>query len=243
MRVNEDFNRIVIVDDNRLLGTDLLDRFNRIDNTRANLLDDLSKVTSQCYHNMDYLFLDYHRDNQMSTVDYLRQIEDSSIYKKIVVYSSYFEKSNLETIKKFDICGYLPRDVDAVFLEQFIHFNKDGKDFDPNLSRVSFSEDFLIVKSKKYYEKLRISDIQYIEVEGKYLFFYTDDKRYIYRDSMKNILLKYSKKFIRIHGKYAINIDHFVKLNYVEQVVHLESFSLPLSKSFRSSLYNYFGLT
>lgn len=85
--------------------------------------------------------------------------------------------------------------------------------------------------------KVKASEIEYAEVEGKYSNLITADYRYMVQQSLKNLEEKFMDLFIRIHRNYLVNIHHIHSLNLSDGTVSLKtSKTIPLSQNFKEQL-------
>ena len=73
---------------------------------------------------------------------------------------------------------------------------------------------FVYVKDGEYTVELPTENINYIESEGNYLLFYTNEKTYKTRSTIKNILNELSDlMFIQTHRAYVVNKSKIEKFN------------------------------
>ena len=97
-------------------------------------------------------------------------------------------------------------------------------------------EKYFFVRNKgRELEKINFSEIVYLESQGNYCFFNTQNKRYIEKISLTKILKdKLDKRFRRIHHKFAINTEYLERVDSKE--VTLTKIVLPLSNTFKHTL-------
>ncbi len=90
---------------------------------------------------------------------------------------------------------------------------------------------FVYVKEGEYNVKLEEEKINHIESEGNYLLFYTDEKVYKSRSTIKNILGELSESnFMQTHRAYIVNknkIEKFTNKNLI-----IRNISIPVSENF-----------
>ena len=90
-------------------------------------------------------------------------------------------------------------------------------------------------------------NIKYIEASGYYAEIQTDEKQYLLRESLSNLIIKLNKaEFIRIHRSTIINLDYLQELvhsNYNELDVKMKDGKLfRISKSYKKELFSKLGL-
>ncbi|HAK79497.1 MAG TPA: DNA-binding response regulator [Runella sp.] len=87
----------------------------------------------------------------------------------------------------------------------------------------------ILVKDGEYKVELPLEDINFINSEGNYLLFYTNEKTYKSRATISQILeLLPPSKFIQIHRAFIVNKDKIEKYNAKNVVI--KNTTIPLSK-------------
>ena len=87
----------------------------------------------------------------------------------------------------------------------------------------------IFVKDGEYKVELLVEDINFINSEGNYLLFYTNDKTFKSRATISQILeLLPPSKFIQIHRAFIVNKDKIEKYNTKNVVI--KNTIIPLSK-------------
>ncbi len=188
----------------------------------------------QLNDSFNLIFLDFIRKGQLETVEVLKYLKDQSLINRTIVYSSYFNQDLYNTLYQFCIHSYIPRGVNAEILKNILLYKKDVEN---NEVMIAEAKDRISVKKGNYYFNVLIQDIEYIEVEGRYVFFFVNGEKYVYRESLKNVLEQYGNRFFRIHLNYAINLDKFVKLDYSKKRVFVGKTDLPLGRKYQKEFY------
>lgn len=101
--------------------------------------------------------------------------------------------------------------------------------------------DHLFIKKKKSLKKTPISDILYVEVEGRYCNIITSQERFVILISLLKIAdLLYSKGFVRTHRNYLVNASKIREINPEESTVVLEgNHSIALSDNYKSIIESF----
>lgn len=103
----------------------------------------------------------------------------------------------------------------AIAIKQF------GKKYVPKIA----------VKDNDFTVELSVDSINYIESEGNYLFFHTDEKVFKLRMTVKQVLEQLSENtFIQVHRAYVINKTKIEKFNQKSVIIH--NTEIPVSKNF-----------
>lgn len=93
----------------------------------------------------------------------------------------------------------------------------------------------ILVKDGEYNVELAIDAINYVESDGNYQMFYTNDKVYKSRLTVKQVSeLLPERMFVQVHRAYIVNKTKIEKFNLKTVVVNDKE--IPLSKNFAESL-------
>lgn len=93
----------------------------------------------------------------------------------------------------------------------------------------------IFIKEGDNFHKVRYDDITYLSSEHVYVTIHTVTKKFLVRASLQEYLGKFDpNRFIRIHQRYAVNIDKVERINSVYLVVNNEE--IPVSKSYHQIL-------
>ena len=94
---------------------------------------------------------------------------------------------------------------------------------------------YIYLKTGKYYEKIIIDNILWLEANGNYTTVYETDKKIMLSTQLGKLLERLPEtKFVRIHRSYAINLLH-LKV-FKENSVWIKDIEIPLSSSYREHL-------
>lgn len=143
----------------------------------------------------------------------------------------------------------ISEDVYIVFLTSHIEFALEGYEVNAlryltkpishqNLKEIldyialkQTKEDVLWIKTDEFEEKIRLSDILYLEAQNQNIAINTKKKTYITRYNLGDFEIELNGKgFFRIHRGYLVSLEKITKLG--KNCVHLETgINLPVSRS------------
>ena len=113
----------------------------------------------------------------------------------------------------------------------------------PTVSHSYFEggSNFIFVRHKGRLQRVSMDDIEYAEANADYVNIVTQKEKYVVHSSMKNIEAKFpSKKFVRAHRSFIVNID---KANTVEEnTLFLGEKSIPIGRLYKEQLLNRLNL-
>ena len=93
----------------------------------------------------------------------------------------------------------------------------------------------LMVKDGEYQVELPVNEINYIESDGNYLLFHTDEKAYKSRSTISQVLENLSESsFIRVHRAYVVNRAKIEKFNQTSLMI--KNTEIPVSKNYRNEI-------
>lgn len=99
---------------------------------------------------------------------------------------------------------------------------------------------FLFIKDKGVYQKVLISDIQYIQSSSEYVTIYTKARRTMLYSSMDGMLKRLPSNFIRVHRSFIVNLNAIDKVN--GNMVEVNNQTISVSKTYQQDLMSHLGL-
>lgn len=192
---------------------------------------------------IDIVFLDI----QMPDISGIDFIKNMSV-RPLIIFVTAFPEYALQGFE-LDVIEYL---VKPVSLPRFLKavnkainiadVRRKAELFEHGLSlnnrRQKNGQNFIIIKSERKIIKLSYDEIYFIEGALEYVNFQTKDKKFIGLFSLKDLENTLpAEQFMRVHKSYIISLN---KINELDgNLIKLDKWSIPLSKSFRPKLLNY----
>ncbi|GAB5527553.1 MAG: hypothetical protein Roseis2KO_54250 [Roseivirga sp.] len=110
----------------------------------------------------------------------------------------------------------------------------------PAPTREVDKQKFIYLKSGPKLHKLGFDDILYVEKDGNYLTFHSQDKKILSRQNMKNVFrILPEDRFLRIHRSFVVN------LNLIDTIenhqITIGEATIPLSSQYRDELMGRVG--
>ncbi len=118
----------------------------------------------------------------------------------------------------------------------FGNFNANRK----NVQQSSTNRDFIFIKENDTFQKLKLTNVLYVESEHVYLNIHTLHKSYIVRTKLEDFVNDTpGANLVRVHRSFAVS------LNYLEEIdsnsVIVAGKSIPLSQAYRQELLKNFN--
>jgi DNA-binding LytR/AlgR family response regulator len=180
---------------------------------------------------IDLIFLDIQMPD-LTGLEFLNTLER----KPAVIFTTAYDEYALESYD-FNTIDYLLKPI------SFDRFMKAVNKAQELLSSGADAAEnkFIFIKSDYKIHKIATDDIAYIEGYKDYVRIYTPEKRFVTRESMKNMEALLSKdQFLRIHRSYIISIDKFSAIE--GNMIILGEEKLPIGKSYKEQVMKYFSL-
>jgi len=100
-----------------------------------------------------------------------------------------------------------------------------------------FSHTYFFVKSSGSLYKVNFEDISYIQSDRNYCVLHAKGRKFAAKISLNNLIQKLPKnKFVRVHQSYIVCFDAIEKININEETISITETSLPLGKTYKSSI-------
>ncbi len=178
----------------------------------------------------DIVFMDIDMPlmNGLKTAKLLRG-QDEDV---IIIFVTSFEK--------YAIKGYEVNATD--FIVKPLNYNVFSAKFKKVVDKVKTDEEPTLISSTRLGKiKIKIADIYYVSVEGRYVLLHTKSGEYAYKKAMKDVekeLIPFD--FIRIDKSYMVNLKHVSSVNENGAIVVGET--IPYSRSKKKPLIKAFTL-
>lgn len=164
----------------------------------------------------------------------------------LVFVSSYSDQATIESAKTIQPNGYLVKPFSKEDL--FVAIEVALSNFMSKQNNTSTEErtvkplsDALFIKQDSLFVKVKFNDIKFIRSEGVYVEIMTDSKKYLIRETMKNILDSLpAELFFQIHRSYIVHLQRIDAVN--SEFVIIEKEPLPISRSLKDELMNRLNL-
>lgn len=97
----------------------------------------------------------------------------------------------------------------------------------------------IFIKQNYQFVKFPLDEILYMEADNIYTNIYTSAKKYVLRESMKNVLERLDlDTIVRVHRSYSVNIDKIDSFN--EHDIIIGKKEIPLGRSYKDDFMKYF---
>ena len=173
---------------------------------------------------VDLLFLDI-RMPEMNGFELLQELTDPP---QVIIITAHIEYAIFGY--QFDVLDYL---LKPLSLEDFQKSVAKFKSKKPAEFKKEIGDSFYIKDDYKL-TKIQLQEILFIESFREYVHLHTENKKHVFRKSLKEMENKLkSKRFLRVHKSYI------VALNTVDAVegnrIQIQSHKIPIGKSYKDA--------
>ena len=85
--------------------------------------------------------------------------------------------------------------------------------------------------------RIELSEIRYIQVEGKYSAIQLETRQYHVKASLKDLLvILASEEFVRVSRNFVVNLNHIDHIDVYQSTVHVAGEDVPVSRTYKDNL-------
>lgn len=158
-----------------------------------------------------------------------------------IIMTQFQNKEFYDVISKYSPLAYFSKPIDMIALKYTVEkfFENQYTNSINEISIFKSSPNHIFVKKGEKYIKVAFKDIIYLMAEGNYVNIQLNKNKFIIRSSLKksiNLLPNY--QFIRIHRNYIVNRNKITEYNAQSSTITVHNTSLPVGRSYKSTLIN-----
>lgn len=171
----------------------------------------------------------------------------------VVFLTAYADESTIEKAKTAIPYGYIIKPLKEKELETTIEMaiNKHKSDMELRRERDLLhsivvnkeSKDSIFVRADYRLNKIKFSDIYFVEALKDYVVINTSDNIYTTHTTMKEMVrILPEKDFVRVHRSYIVRIDKIFSIKYPDLVIEGKMKVIPIGGLYRKELFSRLNL-
>lgn len=217
---------ILIVEDEALIADQLAVILEREGYTIAGIVDEAEEVFAVLeQEDVDLIFLDINLAGAMDGIDIAHQLKAKSDIPFLFL-SSNTEPSTLKRMSVTQPLSFLTKPFQKEAVLAVLELAKQKA----TVPATQEKNDHIFVKNGHLWEKVRLSELLYIEAQDNYIALHTAKGRKMVLMSMKTVEEQLDERlFVRIHRSYIVNVDAIDTLG--PKHILVGTTELPLSAS------------
>ena len=107
----------------------------------------------------------------------------------------------------------------------------------PDLAKNSILKDSLFIKNGSMFQKVKYSEIQWIQSEGNYCTLFTNPKKYAIRISLSRFIERLPADiFLRIHKRYAVQAALINRIDTFSGEIFIEDQVIPMGRTYKDAI-------
>lgn len=168
----------------------------------------------------------------------------SAIRKTPVIYvtafsdSETFQKARQTRPSAYLLKPYNERNLQLAMELAFFHSEQSGATEEEPAYKVDASYNAFFVKYNNRLLKVPISELLFIEVEEKYCYVHTKERRYAVNIRLKNLLEQLPPdSFLQTHRSFAVRLDAVEEVNLDDSVLKIGGKEIPIGKTYKEVLF------
>lgn len=240
---------ILVVEDEPIVALDLVTGLENAGYEVAGIAKNSRDAKSLFLNNpIDITLMDIQLKGEKDGIDTV--LELMQIRPTPVIYLTAFtDAPTIARVKQTFPAAFLtkPYHIDNVLVAVELALHKFTNNTRPEPTREEEKDpivqwnDHLFIKVNYRFIKLPIASILYVAAENSYIHLVTPDRRYPLRMVLSQFMEKITTgRLVRIHRSYAVNLDCIQ--SFTEQDLTIGKDTLPISKSYRDTFLQQFGL-
>jgi len=177
---------------------------------------------------IDLMFLDIQMP-EITGLEFARSLAHPPLIVFCTAYSDFavegFELDAIDYLLKPVSLDRFNKTIERA--KEYINLKKNDSVEAPDLDN-----DYIFIKSNQKQIKLSYDQIIYVEAFADYVKLYTNEKRYVTLQTMKNMEQKLPKdKFIRVHRSFIVGIKYITSFNSSE--LEIGAVKIPVGKNYK----------
>jgi DNA-binding LytR/AlgR family response regulator len=197
----------------------------------------------------DIVIIDINLKGNRDGVELGGHITSNRQYEKPIIYLTSIQDSQMfQRAKATNPHAYLIKPIDPRSLQRTIELalqqfagNKYGF-MNDNLDHGIINRESIFVKKGKKMIRVKIDDINYVEVESKYCTLFSEGEKYLIRISLIDLLSILSPAiFQRVNRNIVVNLNKVNEFDLEGMTVSIDESLLPISKKYKKELITKLG--
>ncbi|WP_109436350.1 MULTISPECIES: LytR/AlgR family response regulator transcription factor [Aquimarina] len=190
----------------------------------------------------DLILLDINLKGKWSGIEIAEYIRKADLPILVIYLTSSIDEATFNKAKETLPYSYITKPLDKENFKRTFSLACQHKKEQVNYKVLSHSDsqihqDFIILKTDKTLQKINISDISLINVEGKYCFIMIAKKEIRVKLPLKELVDKVnSSEFIKVNRSCLVNIKKIESFDLKKGTIHVGQYTIPISRRNKTKL-------
>jgi DNA-binding LytR/AlgR family response regulator len=189
-------------------------------------------------HIPDLVILDYYLDKSNTGITLVKEcLLNTGI--PVIFISSFYGEDVFREIMNVIPTNFIPKNASEFEIDKAIKLSMVKLEMADKNKK--FNE-FIFVKNGKLIRKLAVADIECVEVDGKYLCLYAENKKFLVRSTLNDFVQLLPDVFVKVHQAYVVNLKFMESINLDEGTLKVGQINVPYSRSHKKDLFKAYYL-
>lgn len=220
----------LVIDDEPIAREGMLEHIKQVDflNCLAECRSAVEATQWLQTKKVDLIFLDIQMP-KLTGIDFVKNLQ----HPPLVIFTTAYPEYAIEGYE-LDILDYL---LKPVSFSRFYKASVKAYDYITLKSKyeINNQEDYFFIKCNQKIEKIKTSDVLYIEGMSNYIIVHTVHKKYVTYLTFKGVEEQLPQQlFIRVHKSFLVSLNAIKTIDGNE--VKLENISIPISKTYKEEV-------
>jgi DNA-binding LytR/AlgR family response regulator len=185
-------------------------------------------------HTPEIVILDYYLDKSHTGLELVKEcLMNTEV--NIIFTSSFYGDEVFREIVEILPTDFIPKNATEFDLDKVIKLAIARMGIVKHNKKI---RDFIFVRYGKLITKLAVANIEYMEVDGKYLNLYADSKKYLVRSTLSDFIQMLPDNFVKVHQAYVVNLRFSESINVEEGTIKVGKVNVPFSRNHKKDLLN-----
>jgi DNA-binding LytR/AlgR family response regulator len=200
----------------------------------------------------DIYIIDIYLQGSRGGIEFAEKMNAQATTRRPFLFlTSASDRSTFDLARKCGPFSYLLKPFNELELQYAIELaiEKFAKEVNGHFSAAAepvslFADGVFFIKKGNTLNKIEVSDIRYVEVDGKYCKLLYGEEKYCIQKSLKQLYDQLpARKFIKIHRNYIVNLKEIDRISLQDHEIILQDGSaLAFSRRYLDALINQFGV-
>lgn len=229
--------KIMIVEDDELVASKMEMQIDKLGHELFTVVDNSeSTIEALREKQPDLILMDINIEGEYDGIELTDMIHQQWAIPVIFV-SSLQDDYTFRRLRRTNPVGFILKPFSDIQLKRTIELVLEQIktpveiSYEISVPTSNQKNDYIFIKKRNQLEKVKISEIFYIEADGKYAQIYMIDRKYLIRMSLREIIKRLdSPQFIQTHRSFIVNIDKIKSVDLQDYMIVLENMHIPISR-------------
>ncbi|MEL7223715.1 MAG: response regulator transcription factor [Cyanobacteria bacterium J06576_12] len=238
--------KIMVVEDDPLFATEVEMLLTSLNKVEYQLVDNIEAARRQIQmQSFQLILLDIHLQGPENGLDFGRYLRQNLPTLPIVFMTAHTGGATYEKARSLMPYAFLVKPVELLTLRSIVEAILDRHAPYRTFQYEQFEEyqenhvlrEHLFVKTNNRFSRVQLSDVRVIEADGNYAILYANERKYVVKISVKQLLQQLSSQlFIRVHRNFAVQIPYIDNVDFSVNELTLAGKPYPIGSKYKSEL-------